>query len=57
MHDQHSHTEDKMHACKSAPGVGVFSRPESKESANDDSGLLGSINQSICEHLAPLSVP
>jgi hypothetical protein len=45
-----------MHAHKSAPGVGGFSRPESEASANDDSGRWSSINFSICEHVAHLSV-
>jgi hypothetical protein len=47
VHDQHSHIGGKMHACKSAPGVGGFSRPESEASANDKSGWWSSINFSV----------
>jgi hypothetical protein len=45
VHDQHSHTGGKMHAIKSAPGVGGVSesRPESEGSANDESGGWSSI--------------
>ena len=38
VYDRHSHIWGKMHARKSAPGVGGFSRPESEASANDQSG-------------------
>ncbi len=46
VHDRHSHIgpddwgqdHTKMHARKSAPGVGEFSCPESEASANDESG-------------------
>jgi hypothetical protein len=38
VHDQHSHNGGKMHARKSAPGVGGVSRPENEASANDESG-------------------
>jgi hypothetical protein len=41
VHDRHSHIGGKMRARKSAPGVGGFSRPESKASANDESGRGG----------------
>ncbi len=44
VHDQHSHIWVKMHARKSAPGDGGFSRPESEASANDESGGWSSIN-------------
>ncbi len=44
VHDGHSHIGGKMHARKSAPGVGGFSRPESEASANDESGGWSSIN-------------
>jgi hypothetical protein len=37
--DQHSHTGGKMHARKSAPGVGGGSPLESEGSANDESGI------------------
>jgi hypothetical protein len=37
VHDQHSHKGGKIHARKSVPGVGVFSRPENEGSANDES--------------------
>jgi hypothetical protein len=37
VHDRHSHAGAKMHARKSAPGAGGFSRPESAGSANDES--------------------
>jgi hypothetical protein len=33
VHDRHSHIGGRMHARKSAPGVGEFSRPESEASA------------------------
>jgi hypothetical protein len=36
-----------MHASKSAPGVGGFSRPEREASANDESGGWSSIKASI----------
>jgi hypothetical protein len=39
----HSHIGGRMHARKSAPGVGGFSRPESEASANDESGGWRSI--------------
>ncbi len=38
VHDRHSHIGGRMHARKSAPGVGGFSRPESEASTNDESG-------------------
>ena len=38
VHDRHSHIGGRMHARKSAPGVGGFSRPEGEASANDESG-------------------
>jgi hypothetical protein len=38
VHDQHSHIRGKMHARKSAPGVGGVSRHENEASANDESG-------------------
>ncbi len=38
VHDRHSHIGSRMHAHKSAPGVGGVSRPESEASANDESG-------------------
>ncbi len=44
VHDRHSHIGGKMHARKSAPGVGAFSRPESEAYANDESGGWSSIN-------------
>ncbi len=44
VHDRHSHIGGKMHARKSAPGVGGFSRPESEGSANDESGGWSFIN-------------
>ncbi len=37
VHDHHSHAGAKMHSCKSAPGAGGFSCPESEGSANDES--------------------
>jgi hypothetical protein len=36
--DRHSHIGGTVHARKSAPGVGGFSRQESEGSANDESG-------------------
>jgi hypothetical protein len=51
VHDQHSHTgtlsRGKMHARKSAPGVDVFSRPESEGTANDEAGGWSSIKFSV----------
>jgi hypothetical protein len=44
VHDQHSHIGGRMHARKSAPGVGGFSRPENEAPANDESGGRSSIN-------------
>ncbi len=38
VHDLNSHVGGRMHTRKSSPGVGGFSRPESKASANDESG-------------------
>jgi hypothetical protein len=38
VHNRHSHIGGRMHARKSAPGVGRFSRPESEASGNDESG-------------------
>jgi hypothetical protein len=38
VHDRHSHIGGRMHARKSAPGVGGVSRPEIEASANDESG-------------------
>ncbi len=38
VHYRHSHIGGRMHARKSAPGVGGFSRPGSEASANDESG-------------------
>ena len=40
-----------MHARKSAPGVGGFSRPESEASANDESGGWSSLQFSRFIHL------
>jgi hypothetical protein len=47
VHDQHSHIGGKMHAHRSAPGVGGFSRPESEGPANDESGGWSSIYFSV----------
>ncbi len=44
VHDRHSHIGGKMHARKSAPGVGGVSRPDSEASANDESCGWSSIN-------------
>ncbi len=43
VHDRHSHIGGRMHARKSAPGIGGFSRPESEASGNDESGGWSSI--------------
>jgi hypothetical protein len=51
VHDQHSHIGGRMHARKSAPGVGGVSRPESKASANDESGGCSSNQFSSFIHL------
>ncbi len=47
VHDRHSQTWGKMHARKSAPEVGEFSRPESQGFANDESGWWSSIYFSV----------
>jgi hypothetical protein len=47
VHDRHSHIGGKMHARKSAPRVGGFSRQENEASANDESGRWSSITASI----------
>ncbi len=49
MHDQHSHKGGKMHARKSTPGIGGFSRRASEGSASqgsvtDESGWCFSID-------------
>jgi hypothetical protein len=51
VHDRHSHIGGRMHARKSAPGVGGFSRPESEASANDESGGWSSNQFSRFIHL------
>jgi hypothetical protein len=51
VHDRHRHIGGKMHARKSAPGVGGFSRPESKASANDESGGWSSIKLPVSSFL------
>jgi hypothetical protein len=51
VHDRHSHIGGRMHARKSAPGVGGFSRPESEASANDESGGCNSNQFSRFIHL------